>query len=165
MVYRATRLDPQVNFQGMNVGKDVSVKIMEITGETKNHFDGASLGILTHFKIDTVYRHSTMSSVSTGKVRTESIPGEVKVEMKFVRRSPALEDLEKRYRSNYKNGIKTVYVISYSTRTKSSLSGLGPIVTSRVLDCKPVDFQLGHYNPDNPVEQSVTFHGSEIEEN
>jgi hypothetical protein len=135
---------------GKNSGKDVSVTISDNLG---NQWNAAQIGIMTHFEISSDYAHSeTKSIINGGQVFHETLPHGAKCKIKFSRYSAALEDMENSYRVNSQNGKQVVYQIQYQVQNRNT-----PVTTRKLVDCKPLNFSLGSFDPDKDVEQGVEF--------
>jgi hypothetical protein len=139
-----------VNIAGKNTGKDVSVTITDSQG---NQYTGAQLGIMTHFEVKAKYSlPETKSIINNGAVFYESIPHGLTCMMKFSRYGNGLEQFEQNYRNNSNNGIMLSYTIQYQTVNRDNT-----VNTSQLSFCKPHDWDLGAYQADQDVTQSVTW--------
>lgn len=135
---------------GKNSGKDVSITITDSNGR---QYNAAQLGILTEFTVDTDYGLSeTKSIINNGQSFFESLPRGSKAKLKFVRTNGALEDMESDYRKNSANGIQLSYTLQYQTKNRD-----GSINTRQLVECKPHNWSLGHYQAEQDVVQTVDF--------
>lgn len=147
---------------GKNSGKDVSVTITEkLNGQAGTQINAAQLFIMTHFEVESDYSMwETKSIINNGECFYESLPHGSKCMLKGARTNSALEDMESSYRRNSNNGIDVTYTIQYQTVNRN-----GTINTRALVNCKPHNWKLGGYNPDQDVAQGVDFVSGGINDN
>lgn len=142
---------------GKNTGRDVNIVIKANPGGQS--VKAEQLGIMTSFDCKTKNTHTeTKSIINGGQTFSEVIPHGLTATMKFSRYNAGLSDLIIAYRDAWKQGVSMTFTMSFHVQNRDRT-----VDTYTLVEGKPLDGDLGNFQGDQDVTQSITFEFRDIQ--